>query len=408
MRAASAGSDGMRDGEPERAALRTIDRALRDAIGLPKDGRDALIRDARRCESANGVDGILKLASVMQPVAISSDRLDQDPYLFGTTMGTLDLHTGAVRPPQRKDHITKRANTHVGDEASAAWLAFLEQVLPDPQVRDFLARLFGLALLGQVREHVMPVFAGSGANGKSTLRDVLLYVFGSYGVEVDPALLMAGKHERHGAFKMRLRGARLVFTSETTRGSRFDEAAMKRLTGGEPIEANLMRQNPIQFDPSHLLVMLTNHLPAVTDDDAVWRRLFIVPFDVVIAEEDRDAHLADKLKAEAPGVLHWVFSGWLDYVKQGLNPPDVVRVRTQQYRQDSDAFTRFFADCCGTGGSAKAGALYGAWREWCEANGEMPGTSVEFAAILTRRGYTKRKSDGVMVYRDIHVSAGQR
>ncbi|WP_331755845.1 DUF5906 domain-containing protein [Streptomyces sp. NBC_01643] len=62
-----------------------------------------------------------------------------------------------------------------------------------------------------------------------------------------------------------------MFCSETEQNKRFAESTMKRLTVGDPIEANLMHKNPITFDPSHSLVMLTNHLPAVSGDDpALW------------------------------------------------------------------------------------------------------------------------------------------
>ncbi|WP_234336632.1 DNA primase family protein, partial [Streptomyces graminis] len=193
-----------------------------------------------------------------------------------------------------------------GDGGAAEFEQFIERILPDPDVRAFVQRFFGYAMLGKVTEHVMPIFTGTGANGKGTLRDAVMSAMGDYAIEVDPAILMESKHERHGAFKMRLRGARMVFCSETEQGKRFAESTMKRLTGGDPIEANLMHKNPITFDPSHALVMLTNHLPAVSGDDpAVWRRILVVPFDVVIPPEDRDGGLPDRLKKAAPAVLAW-------------------------------------------------------------------------------------------------------
>src|SRR5262249_37921765 len=154
-------------------------------------------------------------------------------------------------------------------------------------------------------------FTGTGANGKGTLRDALMAAVGDYGREVDPEILMESHNVRHGTFKMQLRGRRLVFCSETDRSRRFAEAAMKRAVGGDPIEANLMHPDPIPFDPSHTLVMLTNHLPRVSgDDEAVWRRIMVVPFDVVIPEGERDPELPRRLRAQAPAVLAWALEGW--------------------------------------------------------------------------------------------------
>lgn len=130
--------------------------------------------------------------------------MDADPYLFNTPAGTVNLCTGTLHANDRADLLTKVA----GGPVAAEWSAFLARVLPDPEVRAFVQRLFGYAMLGEVREHVMPIFTGTGANGKGTLRDAVMAAFGDYAIEVDPAILMESQHERHGAFKMRLRGSR--------------------------------------------------------------------------------------------------------------------------------------------------------------------------------------------------------
>lgn len=396
------------------AAVETVKAALRELEGLSGDERDDLYKDARKSESAGGLEGMTKIASSLAPVSTASKSLDADPYLFNTPTGTVHLLTGDVTDCRREDLITKVAGAGLddagaddaeveeqGDGGAAEWEAFLERILPDPDVRSFVQRLFGYAMLGKVTEHVMPIFTGTGANGKGTLRDAVMSAYGDYSIEVDPAILMESKHERHGAFKMRLRGARLVFCSETEKGKRFAEATMKRLVGGDPIEANLMHKNPITFDPSHLLIMLTNHLPAVSGDDpAVWRRILVVPFDVVIPESERDGSLPERLKKSAPAVLGWVYDGWLDYQEQGLNPPEVVRVRTQEYQAASDVLGRFLEErtISTPHGTVRARELFNAWTGWCIASGEQSGTEKAFAESLANRGYAKKRSNVGQVY----------
>src|SRR6185369_4338700 len=110
--------------------------------------------------------------------------------------------------------------------------------------------------------------------------------------EVDPEILMVSHNPGHKTFLMELKGRRLIFCSETDRNRRFNEPMMKRLSGGDPIQANKMRMDPITFLPSHLLVMCTNHLPKLAgDDEANWRRVLVVPFDVVIPEAERNGRL---------------------------------------------------------------------------------------------------------------------
>lgn len=398
------------------AAVQTVKAALKELEELTGDERDDLYKDIRKSESASGLEGMIKISTGLAPISTASKQLDADPYLFNTPTGTVNLLSGDVTDCCRDDLITKVAGAGLDDDpegseqgsaGAAEWEAFLERILPDPDVRAFVQRLFGYAMLGKVTEHVMPIFTGTGANGKGTLRDAVMAAFGDYAIEVDPAILMETKHERHGAFKMRLRGARMVFCSETEKNKRFAEATMKRLVGGDPIEANLMHKNPITFDPSHLLIMLTNHLPAVSGDDpAVWRRILVVPFDVVIPVEERDGSLPDRLKKSAPAVLGWIYDGWLDYQEQGLNPPEAVKVRTQEYQAASDVLGRFLEDrtISNQHGTVTARELFSAWSAWCGLSGEHSGTEKAFADSLTSRGYEKKRTNAGQLYRGLMLA----
>lgn len=391
-----------------RAAVSTVKNALAELPTLPSDDREALHKDVRRSESASALEGLLKIASALPPISVPSKALDADPYLFNTPEGTLDLLSGHTRPHDRADLVTRVSGGASSPAEGSEWEAFICRILPDDEVRAFVRRLFGYAMCGKVTEHVMPIFTGTGANGKGTLRDAVMAAFGDYAIEVDPALLMESKHERHGAFKMRLRGARLAFCSETEKGRRFAEATMKRLVGGDPIEANLMHKNPITFDPSHTLIMLTNHLPQVSGDDpAVWRRILVVPFDVVIPEGERDGDLPDRLRLASSDVLAWALEGWRDYQEQGLNAPKAVQVRTKAYQAASDSMARFLDECvmANSNATGRAREVFSAWTKWCLSNGEMPGSEVEFAASMESRGYAKKRSGAGMVYTGVMLAS---
>jgi len=394
-------------------AVATVKTALRDLEDMTGDERDDLYKDVRKSESASGLEGLLKIASALEPITTASKSLDADAFLFNTPEGTLQLRDGTISECDRADLITKVAGaglpTDEGEEVAGAdeFHQFLERILPDQEVREFVQRLFGYAMLGKVTEHVMPIFTGTGANGKGTLRDAVMAAFGDYAIEVDPAILMESKHERHGAFKMRLRGARLTFCSETEKGRRFAEATMKRLVGGDPIEANLMHKNPITFDPSHTLIMLTNHLPLVSGDDpAVWRRILVVPFDVVIPEDERDGGLPDRLKKAAPAVLEWAYEGWMAYREEGLNPPEAVRVRTEEYKAASDVLGRFLDERSIPSPHALVPAreLFNGWTSWCHASGEQACSEVEFAKSMAARGFEKKRTGAGYVYRGLMLA----
>ncbi len=69
--------------------------------------------------------------------------------------------------------------------------------------------------------------------------------------------------------------------------------------------------------------MVTNHKPTVGGDDpAQWRRLRIVPFDVVVANPNK--RLKEQLAVELPAVLAWLVAGYREWHHHGLDEPEVV------------------------------------------------------------------------------------
>jgi putative DNA primase/helicase len=394
------------DGAVVRAAHEVIEEAWRDVPNQKdSDARKALVSDIGKVESATGLEGMLAHLRAMTPVAVGRDPFDKQADLFNTPSATIDLAKGEVREHRRSDLSSKVSGTsmtEVSEEDTKVFDEFLTEILPDAEVRAFVQRLFGQAMLGRVTEHIMPIFTGTGANGKGTLRDAVAHAFGDYAIDVDPEILMEQKFGRHGTFLLELLGRRVVFCSETERGRKFAEATMKRLVGGDPIQGNRMHKDPITFLPSHTLILLTNELPKVSGDDpAVWRRILVVPFDVVIPPERRDGNLPDRLKAAAPAVLAWVYQGWLDYQQQGLNPPEAVQARTAQYQAESDAVGRFLAD--GTQANANAAEpaskMYEAYSAWCRAEGEPQESIQDFGKAMAKHGVEKKRSKHGMVYR---------
>lgn len=345
------------------------------------------------------------------------EDLDTDTDHINTPSGYLHLDSGKTHPVGGDEYPTKVTGAHFDPEArSELWEKFVERILPDPEVREFVQRLLGYALLGEVREHVMPIWTGSGRNGKGTMRDAVKAAFGDYALEVDPELLMTTHNPRHLTFLMELRGRRLVFCSETEKGRAFAESTMKRLVGGDPIQANKMRQDPITFDPSHTLVMCTNHLPKVSGDDpAVWARILVVPFDVVIPPEEQDGRLPRRLQEPdvQRAVLAWVYEGYRMYAVEGLNPPPVVKARTASYQQDSDMLGRFISDCLTPDPMSKVASRdvwerYGSWFRDNASKDDTPVSKIELGRELSKRGLNSYKVGGVPHWKGVTLRAPEQ
>lgn len=386
------------DGAARRAVHTVInrDRRICEQLRLPPEEGERLRRQIAHYENAPAISGILTEAAVLTAFSITAHRVDADPWLLNCANGTLDLHALRLRPHDPADRITKIcAGAYRPDAPTPVWDAFLARVLPDEAVRGFVQRLAGLGLLGEVREHVLPILTGVGANGKGTLYKALLHTLGDYAATAEPELFMH-RDGAHPTGQMDLRGMRLVIVSESDEGRRLADATMKRLTGGDPIKARYMRENFVEFTPSHLAILVTNRMPKVPGDDpAIWRRIRVVPFDVVIPDVEQDKELDTKLQLEADGILSWAVAGWTDYFKHGLAEPGSVRVATDNYQRDNDAVGRFITEACVTSPVVKAITknLYAAWCRWQETDGRAePMGRGAFGEALDRRGYPAQQA----------------
>lgn len=226
--------------------------------------------------------------------------------------------------------------------------AFLDRATAgDVEAKKFLQRLFGYSLTGITSEHAMAFFYGTGANGKSVLLDTAASIMADYHATAPFETFAASKNERHPTDVAGLQGARLVTTAETAEGRHWDETKLKQLTGGDRVKARFMRQDFFEFTPQFKLVVAGNHKPSLrTVDEAIRRRLHLVPFSVTIPASDRDLKLKDKLQAEWPAILNWMVQGCLDWQSEGLSPPATVVAASEAYLAEEDTLSRWIIERC--------------------------------------------------------------
>jgi putative DNA primase/helicase len=357
---------------------------------------------------------MLELARSEPGIAVLPDQLDRDPWLVNCVNGTLDLRDGKLRGHRREDYLTKLCPTPFDPEAACpAWERFLLAIFrQDGELIRFVQRLLGRALSGDVSEQILPIFWGGGANGKSTLVNAIMRVMGpDYAMKASPDLLMSRRGERHPTELADLFGMRLVVASETHQGRRLDEALIKDMTSGERIRARRMREDFWEFDPTHKIILLTNHKPAVTGTDTgIWRRLRLVPFEETFWDpEDPNNHgkdlpealrqdktLPERLQTEARGILAWLVRGCSNWLDDGLTLPDKVRVATADYRVAEDRLQHFLGECCLVGPNyrCRAATLYARYRKWCEDGGEESPKQRVFGEAMTERGFGRTTSNG--------------
>jgi putative DNA primase/helicase len=335
-------------------------------------------RQATRAESAATVHAIVSLARSDRAHARVSEDFDADPWLLNTPAGTVDLRAGTMRPHRRADGITKITPIGPSDAPARLWLECLKTWTGgDGDLEAFLQRWCGYCLTGSVREEKLAMVYGIGGNGKTKFIETVRACVGpDYVTGVAMETLVVTRGEQHPTDLADLRGKRLAIATETEEGRRLAESRVKALTGGDRIRARHMRQDFFEFAPTHKVVIVGNHRPAIRNaDEAMRRRVLLIPFDALIPPENRDPNLAAKLEAEHPAILGWMLAGCQAWLTHGLRPPARVLAATADYLHSADAFARWLDECCTIGPAehvTKAEA-FASWKQWAEAAGEFVG-----------------------------------
>ncbi len=365
---------------------KTIRETYRQATDVEKaDHREALERHARKSESAAAINAAVTCAEYEEGISIPAHLWDDTPDLLNCKNGTLDLRTGQLRPHKREDLITKLVNFDFhADAICPRFHHFLHRILGEESERGraqslaaYLQKCFGYSLTGNVSEKTIFCFFGSGNNGKTTLLEAVRSVVPEYSAQVLIDSLMAHKSRESSACLADLadlRGARFVTSSEAEEGHSLAIARLKYLSQGMgEIKVCRKYENPFVITCSHKLFLDANHMPRINgSDEAIWRRIKAVCFNVTIPPAEIDKTLGDKLKAEGEGILAWMVAGCLRWRAEGLGDPPEVIEAVAAWRAESDNFKRFFEETYVVERNAwlPAVEVWPKYQLWCESNQE--------------------------------------
>lgn len=384
--------------EVVRRAKNTVTRIYHEAARASDSKRKEIGRHALRSESERAIKAMIALAE--SELAAKPDDLDADPWLLNVANGTVNLRSGTLVPHERRNLVTKLAPVDFDQRAvHPAWDAFLELMLPDPDLRAFIQRAVGYSLTGDTREEKLFFVYGPTASGKSTFTGALASVLGDYAVTCDFESFLRRRGDAGIRNDLaRLAGARMALSLEMDEGRALAEALVKNLTGGDVITARRLYQEFFEFRPSFKLWLVANHKPIVSaQDSALWRRILLIPFEHSLPESRRDPAVKATLIQDGTAraaILAWAVRGLQEWREHGLQVPAAVQLATEAYRDEQDALAPFLADCSVLGPEAWVPSkdLREAYGRWCEQSGEPQLGGRAFARALREHGCEPRPS----------------
>lgn len=334
-------------------------------------------------------------------IHMTIQAFDSQHWLLTVKNGVIDLRTGELLPFSRNYYSSKKSNIQYDPYARCPrWEQFLGEIFEENvDLIKYIQRAIGYSLTGETSEQCLFLCHGAGANGKSVMLDILIQLLGEFAADTPMSTFSVKNQPQVGNDLAMLRGTRLVVASETNQGTRLDEALVKKATGQDLITARRLYQDFFSYMPTFKLWLAMNHKPTIRGiDNGIWRRIRMIPFNVVFHEDRQDRKLKSKLLTELPGILNWAIEGCRDWQQNGMQTPTIVQEATAEYREEQDVLGLFIQEKCMVGDyEIPASMLYSAYKAWADEGGEFTLSQTLFGRQLTERGFpSTRTSRGKM------------
>lgn len=348
---------------------------------------------------------MIELSAKMRGMTSYAEEFDADATKLLCPNGVLELRDDGCRfrPVDRQDRITKITRVpYVPDARSEDWDKFLGRSVPDEGVRHWLQKAMGYSMYGRNPGRHLFFIQGRTSSGKSTIVEAVAHALGEYASTFDLALFRSTRDASGSNVAMvKALPRRFIYASETSSEWNLHADQIKRVTGGaDRISARLNYSNElVEAIPAFTPWVICNDPPVINGaDQALYRRMYTIPFNETIGVDEEDVRLIDRLQAPegSTAVLAWLVAGWEAYAREGLRdaPTDVAMatLATQEELSEFDAFlrdaTRREATAC-----VLVKDLYLAYTSWCEDNGVKDQyNAIHFGRAITKRGYGADKA----------------
>ncbi|MBA7472092.1 hypothetical protein ES707_07412 [subsurface metagenome] len=369
---------------------------------------------AVKMENTASILGCLNLAQSTPPFSCLPDDMDKELMVLACPNGTLYTEYGFLTHPDPTMMITRCADVPYDEKANAPrWKQFLREVFvhpdgsPDEELIKYIKKALGYSLTGDTRERCLFICIGEGANGKTTLFNIIKYILGSYAASIPFASLLERKGDAQSNDLAGLRGARFVTAVEAGQMKYLEEERVKELTGRDKIKCRFLYHEFFEYYPEFKLWMACNRKPRIRGtESAIWDRIKVIPFNNRFPPngQDTDPEIDIKLQAEAPGILAWLVEGCKEWAEDGLTDCHTVKEASRQYRHEEDCFMLFLDENIEArpGSFVTVQEVWQRHNRWASMNGfEEIKNTVRMGREMAGKGYKAVRQHGQRGFKDI-------
>jgi P4 family phage/plasmid primase-like protien len=316
-------------------------------------------------------------------------NLDENIYLIGFENGVFDLKNMEFRDGVPEDKITFSTgyNYNMDYTETHPDIIEIERVIkliqPDEGVKNFMMCHIASFLKGGNQDQKIVFWIGpGGANGKSTIQNLISNAFGRYYKYIENTIVTKERGDSSGASPdiIELKGVRITILSELEPGVKIHAGFLKRLTGGDPLKGrDLYSSDILEFIPQFKMILISNILPEFNslNDNAVWRRIRVINFGQKFVENPKaknehkiDNSLPKKLESLKSAFMWLLINKYYPmYEAYGLDKltPDCVMESTNRAKADTEPYLKFTEDLIVYDDNAKdtkINDIITAYKEW--------------------------------------------
>lgn len=296
------------------------------------------------------------------------------------TIATLSLNLPTPIPPQPL-------------QKAPIFAKFLDDTFKsDPTLIPLLQEVFGYALLPNTKAQTAFFFYGSGANGKSVLLQILRALFPDH-LTTSQSLESLTTNR----FSLSTLAGKLINIANEEESKYLKSDVFKNLISSEPLTAERKYESSFTFTPNIKLFFATNRLPKFDGvDQAIRRRLILIPFNTYVKPQDRDPSLAARIIAsELPYIASWALQGAQRLIQRNyqFDLPTSSLHLLKEFEQEQSSTIEFMEENFNLNATAPlqqdesfpAQKLYEAYREFCKDSGRSPKSRIVFYRELKDR-----------------------